>query len=217
MPTVVCIVNAGLGPTLTAMPPTPFDKPTVEAIAESTTAPDEGLWERRMRAVTMRNAGRTYQQIAEALSAAGTPVSVATVRKDVSKAYKEIIGEARDDMIARQRSILFDFQRANYLDAINTDPERSEERIAAQKMIVNMMDHEAKLFGLYSPQRVSLGISDTEFAEETARLISELGLQPPRELMSSRSVQDAEVLEVAEDTEQDAETAVSRSPDWSNI
>ncbi len=168
-----------------------------------------------MRAVTMRNAGRTYQQIAEALTNAGTPISVSQVRKDVAKAYKEIIGEARDDMIARQRSVLFDFQRANYLDAINTDPDRTDERATAQKLILSAMDHEAKLFGLYSPQRVSLGISDTEFAEETARLISELGLQPPKELLLGRERQeeavDAEVVEAVE------AAPVERVPDWSNI
>jgi hypothetical protein len=200
------------------MTKTPFDKPSVDSIAESTTAPDEGLWERRMRAVTMRNAGRTYAQIAEALSNAGTPVSVAQVRRDVQKAYKEIIGEARDDMIARQRSVLFDFQRANYLDAINSDPDRSDERAVAQKLILSAMDHEAKLFGLYSPQRVSLGISDTEFAEETARLIGELGLQPPKELTSALSNKaqaddiEGEVIDEPVEAQPPARTA-----GWSNI
>lgn len=204
------------------MATTPFDSPkvpTVDDIAKAAPASDETLWERRMRAVTMRNAGRTYQQIAEALSAAGTPVSVSIVRRDVLKAYKEIIGEARDDMIARQRSVLFDFQRANYLDAINSDPEHQEERVAAQKLILSAMDHEAKLFGLYSPTRVSLGISDTEFAEETARLITELGLQPPKELTSalrgdvSQDDIDAEVVEA----EVDDGEVVSATPGWSNI
>jgi hypothetical protein len=197
---------------------TPFDKPTVDDIASATPAGDEPLWERRMRAVTMRNAGRTYAQIAEALTNAGTPVSVTQVRKDVAKAYKEIIGEARDDMIARQRSVLFDFQRANYLDAINSDPERADDRATAQKLILSAMDHEAKLFGLYSPQKVSLGISDTEFAEETARLISELGLEPPKELMLGREKRedqeepvDAEIVEPVE------AVPAPRVPDWSNI
>lgn len=203
------------------MATTPFDSPkvSVDDIAKATPATDETLWERRMRAVTMRNAGRTYAQIAEALTNAGTPVSVVTVRKDVSRAYKEIIGEARDDMIARQRSVLFDFQRANYLDAINTDPERGDERVAAQKLILSAMDHEAKLFGLYSPTRVSLGISDTEFAEETARLITELGLEPPKELTTAlrgEVSQDEVDAEVVEDNE--VEVVVNhRDTSWSNI
>ena len=188
-----------------------------------------------MRAVTMRNAGRTYAQIAEALTNAGTPVTPEVVRADIRKAYKEIIGEARDDMIARQRSVLFDFQRANYLDAINTDPEKTDERVAAQKLILSAMDHEAKLFGLYSPQRVSLGISDTEFAEETARLISELGLEPPKELTSTltnkerREALDVEIAVDAETAEQQQEAvqkaelehaeavASPTEPGWSNI
>lgn len=172
-----------------------------------------------MRAVTMRNAGRTYAQIAEALSNAGNPVSVSTVRKDVQRAYKEIIGEARDDMIARQRSVLFDFQRANYLDAINSDPDRAEQRASAQKLILSAMDHEAKLFGLYSPTRVSLGISDTEFAEETARLISELGLEPPKELTTALSSRNADVIEgeTLDDAVVAEAVAASREPDWSNI
>jgi hypothetical protein len=121
-------------------------------------------------------------QVTQPLSEGGTPVSASTVRKDIRAAYREIIGENREDMIARQRSVLFDFQRANYFDAIDTDPAKSEQRVAAQKLILSAMDHEAKLFGLYSPTHVSLGISDTEFAEETAKLISELGLQPPKNL-----------------------------------
>jgi hypothetical protein len=165
----------------------------------------------------MRNAGRTYAQISEALSNAGTPVSVSQVRKDVAKAYKEIIGEARDDMIARQRSVLFDFQRSNYLDAINSDPERSEERAVAQKLILSAMDHEAKLFGLYSPQRVSLGISDTEFAEETARLIGELGLEPPKELLLGRTPREDIEVEDAEVDEDVPVKKVQRQADWSNI
>lgn len=203
---------------------TPFDKPSVDDLASSTTASDESLWERRMRAVTMRNAGRTYAQIAEALSNSGTPVSVSTVRKDISKAYKEIIGEARDDMIARQRSVLFDFQRANYLDAINSDPDRADQRIAAQKMIVSAMDHEAKLFGLYSPTRVNIGISDAEFAEETAKLISELGLEPPKELTSAISARleereiEGEVVEVVEEPDKQPEPVEKpRQEGWSNI
>lgn len=171
-------------------------KPTVDDIAAATPPEDESLWERRMRFVTMRNAGRTYQQIADASTQAGVPVSVSTVRKDVMRAYKEIIAESRDEMIARQRSVILDMQRTNYLDAINTDPDKIDARVAAQKQIMSGLEHEAKLFGLYAPAQVHLGISDTEFATETARLISELGLKPPTELTSaiSRRV-DENVLE----------------------
>ena len=164
---------------------TPFDKPTPDDIADGVVAEDESLWERRMRILTMRNAGRTISQIVEALKNQGVSISATTVRKDIKAALAEVIGEAREDMIARQRSVLLDFQRANYFDAINTDPDKFDRRITAQKQILAQMDHEARLFGLYSPTKVQLGISDREFAAETAALIEELGLQPPKELTAA--------------------------------
>ena len=138
-----------------------------------------------MRALTMRNAGATYAKIAEQFG-----VSTLTVRKDVRLALREVISETAEDMVARQRGILLDMTRANYPAALSGD-------LGAQSAIVKCLEHEAKLFGLYAPTRVNVGVSDTEFAAQAAELIAALGLEPPREL---GYIIDAEVAETgAED------------------
>lgn len=154
---------------------------TPDDVAAATAAPDETLWERRMRALTMRNAGATYAKIAEQFG-----VSTLTVRKDVRLALREVVSETAEDMVARQRGILLDMTRANYPAALQGD-------MAAQSAIVKCLEHEAKLFGLYAPTRVSVGVSDTEFAAQAAELIAALGLEPPKELRSA-DVIDADVV-----------------------
>ena len=155
---------------------------TVEDVANAVPAEDETLWERRMRALTLRNAGATYQRIADQLG-----VTVPTARKDVRLALREVINETAEDMLARQRSVLMDIQRSNYAAALQGDRE-------AQTMVIRCLEHEAKLFGLYAPTRVAVGVSDTEFAEQAADLISSLGLEPPKEL--ARAVRQATAVEV---------------------
>lgn len=189
---------------------------TPDDVAASTGAPDETLWERRMRALTMRNAGATYAKIAEQFG-----VSTLTVRKDVRLALREVISETAEDMVARQRGILLDMTRANYPAALQGD-------LGAQSAIVKCLEHEAKLFGLYAPTRVNVGVSDTEFAAQAAELIAALGLEPPRELVTGEVI-DAEVAETgAEDALSatiDGDPPHSHPPtdeedeslDWSNI
>lgn len=161
---------------------------TATDVAAALPAEDETLWERRMRALTLRNAGATFRQVAEK-----TGVSPAQARKDVSLALREVVAESAEDMISRQRSILFDIQRANYSAAASGD-------IDAAKIILSTLEREAKLFGLDAPTRVNVGVSDVEFAEKTATLISSLGLQPPRELATmSAKVREAIDAEVVDD------------------
>lgn len=159
--------------------------PTPDDIANATPAEDETLWERRMRALTMRNAGATYHRIAQQLG-----VSTATARKDVRLALREVINETAEDMLARQRSILHDVVRTNYPAMLQRDND-------ATKHVIDSLKHEAQLFGLYAPTRVAVGVSDTEFAEQTAELMGKLGLEPPKELIKNIPAPtiDAEVVE----------------------
>lgn len=166
---------------------------TPDDVAGATAAPDETLWERRMRALTMRNAGATYAKIAEQFG-----VTTITVRKDVRLALREVVSETAEDMVARQRGILLDMTRANYPAALQGD-------MAAQSAIVKCLEHEAKLFGLYAPTRVSVGVSDTEFAAQAAELIAALGLEPPKELRS------ADVIDVETDD------TIAHAPDGSDV
>lgn len=149
-------------------------------------AADETLYERRIRSLTLRNAGATYNQIAEK-----TGVSLPTARKDVAAALREIVAETAEDMIARQRAVLFDIQRANYAAAASGD-------IDAARIILSTLEREARLFGLDAPTRVNVGVSDVEFAEKTALLITSLGLTPPKAILAAlgeREVVDAELFD----------------------
>lgn len=187
---------------------TPFDI-TADDVAASAPAVDEELWERRNRALTMRNGGATWQQIAERLD-----VSTTTARKDVRVALREVISEPAEDMLARQRSVLFDLQRSNYVRALNGDN-------AAAKIVLSCMEHEAKLFGLYAPARVAIGVTDVEFAERAVDLISSMNLQPPAELLKAREPENSNVLDAVQiidaEVEADDNDSSDDDDDWADI
>ena len=185
---------------------------TIESVAAAAhVAEDETLFERRARALTLRNAGATYRQIAEK-----TGVSTFTARKDVEAALREVVAETAESMIARQRAVLMDIQRANYAAAASGD-------IDAARLILATLEREARLFGLDAPTRVNVGVSDVEFAERTATLIESLGLRPPKELLRMRA-EDADTLDadvvlpfdIAEDAG-DSDGVPPLVEDWSNI
>jgi hypothetical protein len=146
---------------------------------------DEELWERRMKALTLRNAGGTFEQIAKQLG-----ISATVARADVRLALREVLSETTEEMIARQRSVLFDMQRGAYPAALRGDRD-------AIVSIVKCLEQEAKLLGLYAPTRQVVGISDVDFAEQAAALIGKLGLTPPRELVAGgdRAVADADAID----------------------
>lgn len=128
---------------------------------------DEEAWERRGKVLTMRNAGGTYRRIARELG-----ISAATVRRDLQRAYRDILQDTPEDMTARQRSILLDITRANYPAAMSGDKD-------AASTIIKALEQEAKLFGLYAPTRVLAGVSDVEFAEQAAALIASISETDP--------------------------------------
>ena len=162
------------------------DSPTPDDVANATPAIDETLFERRMRSLTLRNSGATYSQIAQRME-----VSEKTSRDDVRKALREVISEPAEDLMARQRSVLLDLQRANYPQALRGDKD-------AGRIVIDCLKHEAQLMGLYAPTRVNVAVTDVEFAEQAVTLISELGLQPPAELVAAAATDpvltDAELI-----------------------
>ena len=161
-------------------------------IANAPLPEDSTIWERRMKALTMRNAGATFARIAEQLG-----VSEPQVRKDIRIAIRDIVQIPVDQMVDRQRSILLDITRVNYPAAMSGDRE-------AQAMLLRVLEHEAKLYGLYAPTRVNVGISETEFAAQAAELLAALGTEPLRELAGQPPAIEAEVI--THDT-----------TDWSNL
>lgn len=186
-------------------------------IAAGVPAPDETLWERRMRALTLRNAGLTYAKIGDQQ---GTNAGIA--RNDVRMALREVLNDTAEDMLARQRSVLADLQRAHYPAALQGDRD-------ATTAVLKCLEHEAKLFGLYAPSRVNVGVTDTEFAAQAVELITALGLQPMPELERTlikheRPVIDAAVLDPpTEETATDAPAPAAEpddepdDDDWSNL
>lgn len=184
---------------MTTMPITPDD------IADAELLEDAELWERRYKALTLRNAGATWHKIAAQLG-----VSVYTVQKDVRTAMAEVVKVPVDEMVARQRAILLDLARVNYPAALGGDHD-------AQTQLLRILEHEAKLYGLYAPTRVQVGISETEFATQAAELLAAIGTEPLRELAGEQAAPippiDAEVIE---DTPTAAATVIV--PDeWSNV
>lgn len=137
-----------------------------------------------MKALTMRNAGATFPRIAEQLG-----ISEAMARKDVRKAIAEVVQLPVDQMVERQRAILLDITRVNYPAAMSGDRE-------AQAVVLRVLEHEAKLYGLYAPARVNVGISESEFGAQAAELLLALGTEPLRELAGNAYEPiDAEVIE----------------------
>ncbi|SHT84149.1 Uncharacterised protein [Mycobacteroides abscessus subsp. abscessus] len=145
----------------------------IEAFVNGTSPEDETLFERRMRVVMLRNAGVTFTDIARQLK-----ISATQARKDLSAGLRDILADTAEDMIARQRSVTLDLQKANYKKMLEGD-------IDAGRLILSALEREAKLFGLDAPTRVNVGVSDIEFAEKTAALIESVGGTPPADLLKA--------------------------------
>ena len=159
-------------------------------IAELVALEDEQIHERRMRVLTMRNAGAVFTQITEVINRSRVQarieagldplpsLSVTTIRKDHAIALREVVAASREDIIAEHRSVLLDLRRANYAAAMNGDTD-------AAKVVLSTLEREARMFGTDAPTRHELGVSDVDFAQSFADLVGELGLAPPKEILDA--------------------------------
>ncbi|AYB69115.1 helix-turn-helix DNA-binding protein [Mycobacterium phage Eaglehorse] len=132
---------------------------------------DETLWERRMQAVSLRNAGMTFSEIARIQG-----ISPALARRDVETALREFMSGEIDQLIARHRSVLMDMQRANYRAMLSGSKE-------AATTILKGLEHEAKLLGLYAPTRVVTGVGEVEFSERFVQLVNAISPDTLKELL----------------------------------
>lgn len=144
-----------------------------EDIAQAVTPEDATLWEKRMKALTMRNMGGTWAQIGRAFS-----ISEDRAKRWVRDATKEVVKLPVDQMVDRQRAILLDITRRNYPIAMGD----SDAARDAQGVIIRCLEHEAKLYGLYAPARVAVGIGEAEFGQNAAELLAAVGFGPLAEL-----------------------------------
>lgn len=136
--------------------------------------------ERRALAITLRTEGKTMTEIASRCG-----VHVSTTIRDIELGVQTILTEPVEQMVAIQRVVIAKM-RASLMHGITYDKD-------AQKNMIKLLEHEAKLFGLYSPQRISIGTGSEDMAVTAAKLMLELGITPPKHL-ADKIVVDAEVV-----------------------
>lgn len=185
-------------------PDTRITKTLLAAMATVDLPSDAPVWERRIKALSLRNNGLTYAQIADALHPEAHN-GRSRAMADVKAAIKEIVHLPTDQMVDRQRSILIELTAASLPDARAGDKE-------AAAVVLRCLEHEAKLYGLYAPSRVQVGISKEEFGAQAAELLAAMGTAPLAELSRFAHTEHApapplDVDEVALDTEES----------WSNL
>lgn len=131
----------------------------------------------RERALRMKNAGLNNVEISRELQ-----IPYNRVKDELVNAMREFCDEPVQFKAAAQLSMLRDLQRAFYQQAM-----RGDER-AADKLL-RVMDHEAKLVGLYAPVRVQPilggGVSDAEFAVVAEAFLQRAGRPVPAHIASA--------------------------------
>jgi len=172
-------------------------------IANAPLPEDATLWDRRVKALTLRNAGATYARIAVELG-----ITETVAKSDVKAAIKEVVQLPVDQMVDRQRAVLLDLTRVNYHAALSGDRE-------AATVILRCLEHEAKLYGLYAPARVSVGISESEFGRQAAELLRKVGSEPLRELAGLPATPGPD--QVAQVIDAEVTNAEVTDEGWSNL
>lgn len=187
--------------------------PTVSDIEQAVLPEDATLWEKRMQALTMRNAGATWARLGATFG-----ISEDRAKSWVRKAMQEVVKLPVDQMVDRQRAILLDITRKNYPVAMG---DNREEALSAQSVIIRCLEHEAKLYGLYAPARVAVGISENEFGQNAAELLAAVGLAPLAEIAGVSQAQLEATIspkpQVNEPIDVEAVPAPEPEDPWSNL
>lgn len=121
--------------------------------------------ERRAGAVRMRVCGMSLAHIARQHGYADEREAA----DDIRSYLDELLLIPASEWVARQAAVTMDMMRAAYKRALDGDTD-------AMKQIKDMMDHQAKLFGLYAPTRHKVSADDNNFSVTAASLIAELGI-----------------------------------------
>lgn len=131
----------------------------------------------REMALRLHNAGMTYAVIADQ-----TGIPRGRVKEELVSAMRELADEPVEYKAMAQMSLLRDMRRALY-------PKVMEGDLGAVDRVLKLMDHEAKLLGLYAPQRVhavlSGGVSEGEFAVVAEALLNRAGRPVPRHVAAA--------------------------------
>lgn len=124
--------------------------------------PDERA--KAIEAVQLRRSGLPYREISEQL---GYWADESGARHAVARLLDRREAESVDELRAVEGERLDALQAAHWQAALRGD-------IDATKVVLQVIDRRAKLFGLNAPTRLAVGpgMSDREFAEQMAELIA---------------------------------------------
>jgi hypothetical protein len=144
-------------------------KAVVEQLTNYALPSDAPVWERRLKALSLRNEGRTFSQIADVLYG-DLPPEAGEVRaeRDVRAAERELVRIPTDARLNRQHGIVLEMIAAYKPRALDGDKD-------AAGILLSYLQHAAKLDGLYAPARIQVGITETEFAGQAHELLSGAG------------------------------------------
>lgn len=138
--------------------------------------PEADERQRAVRALDLRTSGMTYAALAAELGYSDE----SGPRKAVDRLLSRVEHEGVSEMRQLEGQRLDAMQRAIW-------PQASGGDIDAIKAALNIMGRRAKLFGLDAPQRMQVGseVSDVEFAESMAELISILRPETLRDMFKT--------------------------------
>jgi len=129
---------------------------TTEKGGRPSSADDDRIALRRAEAVKLRARGKTFQEIANALS-----IGLATAHLDVRTAMTEIAKDAEENAQTERGTQLARLERAllvvESVLANAPNAENGEElQLKALDRLLKIQDHGAKLLGLYAPEKREL-------------------------------------------------------------
>lgn len=108
--------------------------------------------------------GASYRDIGAKLG-----ITEQRARYGVVEMLKRASRHSAEELIGGQMVILSELKRAHLPYALLADKDSS-------KMVMDILDHEARLHGLYSPSKVQLStVSDAEFAQTMSALVRAIG------------------------------------------
>lgn len=127
--------------------------------------------QRRERAIRLRLAGATYEQIAQQLG-----VSPDTVARDITAGLRDTLRDGAEQMLAEQKAMTGALKERLFAAGMQGDQDAIDR-------LIKLMRHEAQLFGLNAPARVRVEAQVTEDPGQlAAKLMLKHGLTPPAAL-----------------------------------
>lgn len=127
---------------------------------KNTPADDVAAAERRKKALALRLAGATLNEIAEVNGCA-----VSTVHADIQRCLSDIPRQEADELRAQEVTRLDRLQRACWDPALAGD-------LAAIDRALRIIDRRAKMLGLDAPQQVEVTGVDVDLDATVARIMA---------------------------------------------